>query len=205
MPDPSDRWLAAGTRAVYEASAVGFDRHRARGLFERGWLGRFAALLPEGVPVLDLGCGTGDPIARWLIGAGFAVTGVDFSGAMLAIARARFPQAEWLEADMRGLDLGRRFGGILAWDSFFHLTPEDQRAMFRVFARHLAPGGALMFTCGPDAGETVGAVEGRPVYHASLAPAEYAALMAAQGLVPRAFAAEDPGCGGHSVWLARAG
>ena len=205
MPDPSDRWLAAGTRAVYEASAVGFDRHRARGLFERGWLGRFAALLPEGVPVLDLGCGTGDPIARWLIGAGFAVTGVDFSGAMLAIARARFPQAEWLEADMRGLDLGRRFGGILAWDSFFHLTPEDQRAIFPVFARHLAPGGALMFTSGPDAGETVGAVEGRPVYHASLAPAEYAALMAAEGLAPRAFAAEDPGCGGHSVWLARAG
>ncbi len=191
-------------RAVYEAKAAAFDRLRSRALFERPWLERFLALVPAGAPVLDLGCGTGEPIARHLIAAGHPLTGVDAAEPMLAIARARFPDAQWLQADMRGLDLGRRFGGIVAWDSFFHLDRDDQRAMFQVFARHLALGGALLFTTGPADGEAVGAVDGAPVYHASLAPAAYAGLLEANGLALRAFIADDAACAGHSVWLARA-
>ncbi len=190
-------------RSAYEAQAQGFDAERNRRLIERAWLDRFLDLAAPGAPLLDLGCGAGEPIARFLIERGHRVTGVDFAGAMLAIARARFPTAAWIQADMRGLDLGRRFGGIVAWDSFFHLTRDDQRAMFPVFARHLVPGGALLFTSGPQDGEAVGAVDGAPVYHASLSPADYAAHLEANGLVFRAFVAEDTACAGHSVWLAR--
>jgi SAM-dependent methyltransferase len=191
-----------GIAAVYQAAAEGFDRRRSRALFEREWLERFLAVVPEGAPVLDLGCGAGEPIARFLIERGHPVTGVDAAPAMLAIARWRWPGGQWIEADMRGLDLGRTFGGIVAWDSFFHLKAEDQRAMVPVFARHLSPGGAHLFTSGPDAGEAAGAVEGMPVYHASLSPAGYAACLEANGMIARAFVAEDPGCDRHSVWLA---
>ncbi len=197
-PNPADRH-----RAVYEAAAEGWDRRRSRRLGERGWLDRFRALVPAGAPVLDLGCGAGEPIAEYLIAAGHPLVGLDFAAPMLAIARARFPAAEWRLGDMRTLALGRRFGGIVAWDSFFHLTPAEQRAMFPRFAAHLAPGGALLFTAGPDAAEVMGSVEGAAVYHASLSPADYAGLMQANGLLARAFVAEDPDCGGHSVWLAR--
>ena len=44
---------------------------------------------------------------------------------------------------MRSLDLGRRFGGIVAWDSFFHLTADEQRALIPRLAGHLAPGRRL--------------------------------------------------------------
>ena len=40
---------------------------------------------------------------------------------------------------MRELALGRKFSGILAWDSFFHLRHDDQRRMFPVFRQHAAP------------------------------------------------------------------
>jgi len=205
MPADPDDDHADRHRAVYEAVAEGWDRRRSRALFERAWLERFRALLPTGAPVLDLGCGTGEPVAAWLIAAGHPVVGLDFAEPMLAIARARFPAAEWRAGDMRALALGRRFGGIVAWDSFFHLAADEQRAMFPRFAAHLDPGGALLFTAGPAAGEAMGEVEGRAVYHASLSPGEYAGLMEAHGLAPRAFVAEDPGCAGHSVWLARRG
>ncbi len=195
--------LPGRVRAVYEAGAADFDETRSRGLVEADWLERFLRLLPAGAPVLDLGCGAGEPIAGHLLARGHPVTGVDFAAPMLALARRRFPAATWIEADMRELELGRRFGGIVAWDSFFHLTREDQRAMLPVFTRHLGPGGALLFTSGPADGEAVGAVGGMPVYHASLSPAAYAGLMEANGLVVRAFVAEDPDCAGHSVWLAR--
>lgn len=122
---------------------------------------------------------------------------------MIALCKKRFPNAQWIVADMRRLKLDERFDGILAWDSFFHLTHEDQAAMFPVFAAHAAPGAALMFTSGRDRGVAMGTFEGEPLYHASLEPAEYEALLSANGFAVAAQVFDDPSCGGHSVWLAR--
>ena len=160
--------LAAAIVPLYARSTGAYDRQRGRDLFEREWLERFVAAMPANGPgrhVLDLGCGMGEPIARWLIGQGLAVTGVDAAAGMIDLCRERFPEHdwpghEWIVADMRRLELTRRFGGILAWDSFFHLAPDDQRAMFPVFARHAADGAALMFTSGPSAGEAIGQWQG---------------------------------------------
>src|SRR4051812_27129882 len=133
---------------LYEKNAAAWDRQRGRDLFERPWLDRFAALLPAGGSVLDVGCGMGEPIARHFIERGYAVTGVDASPSLIALCRERFPHHQWLVGDMRELSLGRRFDGVLAWHSFFHLSPDDQRPMFPRFVAHMRPGGALMFTSG---------------------------------------------------------
>lgn len=190
---------------LYERKAHDWaaDRRRQTHLFEQGWLDRFLALVPESGTVLDLGCGFGRPIAAYLIGQGRAVTGVDSSPTMIALCQADFPQQDWRVADMRRLDLGRRFGGILAWDSFFHLTYDDQRRMFPLFAANAAPGAPLMFTSGPAHGEAIGELHGEPLYHASLAPDEYRALLGANGFAVVDARMNDAGCGGHSVWLAR--
>ncbi len=205
--------LAAAIVPLYARSTGAYDRQRGRDLFEREWLERFVAAMPANGPgrhVLDLGCGMGEPIARWLIGQGLAVTGVDAAAGMIDLCRERFPEHdwpghEWIVADMRRLELTRRFGGILAWDSFFHLAPDDQRAMFPVFARHAADGAALMFTSGPSAGEAIGQWQGEPLYHASLDPAEYRTLLDAHGFRVLHHRPEDPDCGGHTVWLVRFG
>ncbi len=188
---------------TYERVAAGFARRRDKTLYERRWLDRMLARTPPPRRVLDLGCGTGNPIARYLGDRRARVTGVDGAAAMLALFRVTIPGAEAVEADMRGLDLGRRFDAVLAWNSFFHLSPEDQRAMFPVFAAHAVPGGSLMFTAGPRAGEPVGEVEGEPVYHASLAPEEYRALLDGAGFDVLDYMPEDPDCAGHTIWLAR--
>ena len=122
---------------------------------------------------------------------------------MIAICRTRFPKSEWIVADMRGLSLGRRFDGLLAWDSFFHLPADDQRGMVARFAAHARPGAPLMFTSGPSEGERVGSYCGEPLYHASLAPSEYEALLAGHGFEVLAYMPEDPACGRHTVWLTR--
>jgi trans-aconitate methyltransferase len=153
--------------------------------------------------VLDIGCGGGIPVARDLIGAGFAVTGIDSSPALIALCRERFPQAEWRVADMRALDLGRRFDSLIAWYSFFHLSPDDQRAMFPIFARHAAPRALLTFTSGPVPGVAMGEWQGEPLYHASLAQEEYRALLAANGFEVMRFTAGEPIATGPTVWLAR--
>lgn len=189
---------------LYQRKASDWIESRARTrLFEKPWLDRFRALLPPADPVLDLGCGSAEPIAAYLIGLGHPAIGVDSSPAMIGACRQRFPEREWIVADMRKLALRRRFLGILAWDSFFHLCQDDQRRMFPVFRAHAAPGAALMFTSGPAHGEAIGSFGGEPLYHASLDAAEYRSLLDQNGFRVVSHVVEDPDCGGHTIWLAQ--
>jgi hypothetical protein len=123
---------------------------------------------------------------------------------MIAMFRANLPGSVAEVADMRSLHLDRGFGGLIAWDSFFHLSPDDQRLMFPVFRDHAEPGAALLFTSGPALGEAIGSLEGEPLYHASLDPDEYRLLLEGIGFAVVAHVANDPHCGGRTVWLARA-
>ena len=188
---------------LYECNAEAWDRQRGRELIELDWLERFATLLPEGASVLDLGCGSGEPIARWLVERGFRITGIDSSSSLVALCRRRFPEQEWIVADMRSLDLERRFDGVIAWHSLFHLTADDQRAMFPRSAALVGPGAALMFTSGPEAGEKIDEWQSEPLYHASLDPAEYRELLEAHGFSVVDHILADPACGDATVWLAR--
>jgi hypothetical protein len=104
---------------------------------------------------------------------------------------------------MRALPLRQHFNGLLAWNSFFHLTPDDQRRMFPIFRAHAAPKAALMFTSGPRAGAALGTYQGEPLYHASLDPEEYRELLAANDFNVVSYVPEDPSCGRHTIWLAQ--
>lgn len=191
---------------LYRRHASSWDAARRAGAWnDRGWHEAFAAELAPGAQVLDLGCGGGAPVAEFLAGQGLRVTGVDASPQLVALARARLPAAKWIEADMRGLALGRRFDGILAWDSFFHLGHAAQRAMFAVFAAHASARAVLMFNTGPEHGEAISTstFAGEPLYHASLAPEEYRALLDRHGFGVVRYVANDPHCGGRTVWLCR--
>lgn len=190
-------------RTVYEAVAHQFDRDRSKALMEKPYLDQVLQRLGGGREILDLGCGSAEPIAKFFIDAGCRCTGVDAAGAMIALCRKRYPDQAWRVGDMRGLNLGRRFDAIIAWDSFFHLTADEQRAMFPVFAQHSAPGALLLFTAGPAAGVAMGEIYGHPLYHASLDSNEYAALLEAHGFKVLLHRVEDPACGKHTVWLAQ--
>ena len=99
---------------LYQRHADAFVRLRSRTLFEKSWLDKFLAAVGKPGRILDMGCGTGDPIAAYFIAEGYAVTGVDGSEAMLAYARAQFPGQRWQQQDMRGLALGETFDGLIA-------------------------------------------------------------------------------------------
>ena len=190
---------------LYQRHADAWVRERLREgrLYERKWLQSFCGLIPAGGSILDIGCGAGEPIAAYLVEHGYAVMGVDSSAVMISMFQLRLPDQETLVSDMRLLSLQRTFDGILAWDSFFHLNHHDQKQMFPLFRAHAAPRAALMFTSGPAHCEAIGRLEGEPLYHASLDAAEYKHLLDSQGFEVVATVAEDPTCGGRTVWLAQ--
>lgn len=204
-----DKAAAERIVGLYDDKAEGWiaDRRRTlgqggRGVGEAGWLDRFAAAVPPGGAVLDVGCGSGWPIAAALLGQGFRVTGVDSSPRLIAHARETLPAGDWRVGDMRDLDLDQRFDGLLAWHSLFHLTADDQRRALPRILAHGAERAAVMFSSGPGAGVAMGEWRGEPLHHASLDPGEYAGILADAGYVPDAFdTAEFDGAG--RIWLAR--
>jgi hypothetical protein len=80
----------------------------------------------------------------------------------------------------------------------------DQRLMFPIFKLHAAAGAALMFTSGTSHGVAIGSYHDEPLYHASLAPEEYQALLEANGFRIGSQVSEDPNCGRHTIWIAQA-
>jgi SAM-dependent methyltransferase len=200
VPDEAEAERIIG---LYQRYAFEWDKERNRSLFEKPWLNRFLALLSPGASILDVGCGSAEPIARYWIERGYEVTGIDSSSALVGICKERFPNSDWRVADMRELTLGRQFDGVLAWDSFFHLSPQDQQKMFPVFRRHAAARGALMFTSGPAHGSKMGTYKGEPLYHGSLDGTEYRALLDQNGFAIVSNVVEDPACGYRTIWLAQ--
>jgi SAM-dependent methyltransferase len=189
---------------VYARHAREFDRVRTGSVMERPYLERAASLAPPPGRVLDVGCGSGEPIARYFVETGYAVTGIDFVDQMLSMCRSRFPGMMWRSMDMRDLELPDRFDIVIAWDSFFHLSPDDQRATFPRLSRHTAAGGVFMFTSGTTEGAAVGGdLFGDRLYHGSLDTDEYARLLDRHGYDVVLHNVEDVACGGHTVWIAR--
>ncbi len=98
----------------------------------------------EGGPVVEWGAGTGR-LAVPLAGAGFEVTGVEFSERMIDEGRKKGGSVEWIHGDMRSAKLGRRYTlAVCAFNSFLCLSSvEDALDFLRNAREHLEPGGLL--------------------------------------------------------------
>jgi 2-polyprenyl-3-methyl-5-hydroxy-6-metoxy-1,4-benzoquinol methylase len=186
----------------YEKIVDWFDDARTKTLMESEYLNLIVNSVSAGGSVLDLGCGTGEPLAQFFIDKGFRVTGVDGSKKMIELCKKRFPSEQWIVADMRDINL-QQFDVILAWHSFFHLDKESQRRMFKIFEAHLKPNGVLAFTSGDEEGEVWGNNGGQELYHASLSTDEYEKLLKAAAFKVLIHKIQDPQCGEATVWVAQ--
>ena len=183
---------AAINRESYDRIAARWDA--ARSAFhgrEADYLDRLLHGLSGASPVLDLGCGTGRPMAEAVLARGYRVVGVDQSRELLNLAARRFPQAAWIEADIAAPDLPARlphltFGASLAWDSLFHLPRELHEPLVRRIAALLAPGGRLMITAGGSADQPAftDTMFDAMFFYDSHAPEETVAMLERAGLRP---------------------
>ncbi len=108
------------------------------------WLRRLARHVPSGARVLDLGCGSGVPVARELAKRS-RVTGVDISPSQIARARTLVPEADFLCADMTEVAFEPgAFDAVVAFYAIINVPLDEQPALFERIGGWLEPGGAFL-------------------------------------------------------------
>lgn len=95
------------------------------------------------ITLLHLGCGAGGHDTFFK--QHFTITGVDLSKGMLKIARDRHPDIEYIEGDMRTIQLNRQFDVIAIPDSIdYMVSEEDLLQVITNAVFHLKTGGILL-------------------------------------------------------------
>lgn len=121
----------------------------------------------NGMEALDLCCGHGN-VAAGLVAAGARVTGLDFSPAMLDMARAAVPEARFVEGDAMALSFSdATFDAVTIGFGMPHVP--DPPVVLAEARRVLRPGGRIAFSvwCGPEVDTALGYVFGAIDRHGS--------------------------------------
>ena len=141
------------TQETYSRIAADYAATWHKGGTVEHHLRKFAALLPEGATVMDVGCGPGlDSVV--LQSHHLNVIGLDYSHEMMRVGRDEHNcRAPLVQADMRRLPVGQPFDGIWASASLLHLQRDDMLPTLQEFWRVLKPNGVLYLSVKQGAGE----------------------------------------------------
>ncbi len=135
--------------ADYDAFARAYNLHWGP-KYEEAALPLLKKLLLDRLPapnaILDLCCGTGH-VTRVLEKAGYLLTGIDGSKAMLEFARRNAPKSSFLLFDARAFSVEREVGAVISMnDSLNHIMELKELCLvFQHVKRALRPGGWFLF------------------------------------------------------------
>ncbi|MEA1083533.1 class I SAM-dependent methyltransferase [Sphingomonas sp. CD22] len=169
--DHSAGWDAVAERFMAIRSTVGAE-------LMRSWA---KSNLPASAAILDIGCGSGVPIARALVEDGYSVWGIDASPSLIAAYRRHFPDMPAAcEPAQRSAFFDRTFVGAISIGLVFLLAPTDQQQLLGNVSTVLEPGGRFLFSAPREICEWKDTLTGRT--STSLGADAYAGHLAAAGL-----------------------
>lgn len=129
----------------------------------------YADKLKKGSHILDVGCGSGYPIAEYFSYRGFVVRGIDISENMIKKAKSlNLANAAFEVCDFLDFVSEEKYDAVVAFDSLFHVEYSRQKYVFKKAAELLKSGGLFLFTYGKKDGEIAGEMFGEKFYYSSL-------------------------------------
>lgn len=133
------------------------------------------------INVLDLGCGTGHPIAKAISPLVNAYCGIDNSQPMLDAYLKNIQNANCKLLNMADIDqISGEWDFIFSWGAICHLPIELQKKSMAAVSTLLKSGGRFLFTSGKDAGKRTGTVGEHTVHHYSMGRSAYIEFLAEQ-------------------------
>lgn len=185
----------------YDVIASGFAELRDSFNTEKKYLDMFLKYFQSKAHILDIGCGSGYPIASYLIDQRLQVTGVDASAELLKIAQLKCPAMNRICADIRTVSLKDKYDGIIEWWCLFHLPKTDHGKMISRFANWLKPGGILEFTSGDrEYEEKSSDMLNQELNFYSIEPKQYEKYLRENGFTVLSCESDQEQ---HLVWIAK--
>lgn len=119
---------------------------------------------------LDIGCGCTGRFIALLANEGFTPAGFDISTEMLALARKRHPNIQFIQGDICEYELSEKYDFITAWDSIWHVPLAEQRNVITKIVASLHVSGVFIFSFGglDSEGSHIDCVMGPDIYYSSL-------------------------------------
>lgn len=191
-------------QTTYDLIAKEWHAQRTRSFREKRFVDIILPQLAPEATLLDVGCGTGEPIARYVSGHGFGVVGVDCSVKMLEIAKQAIPCARFIHADILEVDFSEQFAAVIAWDSIFHIDCRHHQAVFRKIHRWLETTGWLLLSLGgSDEKGFISEMFGHTFFYSGHEPREARRLLEMEGFQIISWEVDDPSSRGHVAIVAR--
>jgi SAM-dependent methyltransferase len=168
------------------------------------WLEELATLMPAPARILDLGCGAGVPADRWLVHAGFEVTGLDISEVQIERARALVPGVTFVCDDLVSFDVDPgSVDAVISFYALIHVPLQDQRELSPRIVTWLRPGGLLMAIVGSERWSGVDDYFGAPMFWDHADAGTYVSWLQGDGLEVLWQRFIPEGSSGHTLLLAR--
>ena len=106
----------------------------------------FLKEIPKNSKILDLGCGSGFPVSKFLAEKGHEVTGVDFSKSMINLARKNVPKGKFILGDITKLKLNANsYDGAVSFYAIIHIPKERHKLIYKNLHKILKPSGVIFF------------------------------------------------------------
>lgn len=113
------------------------------------YLDKLINMLEPGSKILDIGCGSGIPIDKYLVDYGFKVKGIDFSKEQIKLARKNLPGGEFEVKDMSKLkEHEYKVDAVVSFYTIFHISKVKHLTLLRKINTYLNKDGLLLVTMG---------------------------------------------------------
>jgi cyclopropane fatty-acyl-phospholipid synthase-like methyltransferase len=160
------------TQKSYDKIATEYVRNRDQ-FANKKYLDMLANNLQKGASILDVGCGAGLPVDKYLVEKGFSLSGIDISPRQIELAQKNIPEGFFEIKDMSKLQAYEYcVDAIVSFYAIFHIPREEHAALFKKFITFMPKGGYILVTMGAN-GEDPGTEEvfhGEKVFYSFYAP-----------------------------------
>ena len=127
-------------------SKIALKYHLQRNIYpNKSLLSKLVRHVPKNSKILDLGCGAGVPIDKFLVNKGFDVTGIDFADGMLKLARKNVPKARFIKMDITSLKFNpNSFDGAVSFYAIIHIPRSKHSMIYKKLHKILKPHGIML-------------------------------------------------------------
>lgn len=168
------------------------------------YLRLLAKNLKKNSRILDLGSGTGLPVASFFADLGHNVTGIDISSEMVNFARKVVPAANFFIKDMSELKPNEyKVDAVVCYYSMFHVPRTMHQQLLKIFSSYLSSGGLMLLTMGDKDFEGHTEYLGVNMWWSQWGPIKNSQMVERAGFVIEIDEVERKGGESHQIILAR--